>query len=228
VLSGWLVFAACDPAFEVSPQPSIPLIGQHDVAEATRFRQAFGLRADEAWIRIVAADPASEPGLRTFGVPLLPSEVDDLLARASRTDDIVPIVEQYGAAVPDDWAGVYIDQGGGGTVVARFHANVDRHRAALEAILPADARVEIRSAAWSRTELRIFIERVSAESSWFPTVGLELEGVEIAVADNLVDVRFRGDPSLGATVAEHFGMPPWLRSPRGPAHANGLAREATS
>jgi hypothetical protein len=182
-----------------------------EMTSAFRFRTTFGLRADDAWIRAVFNDPASD---RSFGVPLLPSEVAAVMNAQAAANAVSDIVAAYGATAPEDWAGMYVDQQAGGTVVARFKANVDKHRTALLALLPAGAKVDVRSATWSDAELRGFIAQVEQETDWFPTIGTKLFTVEIAGLDNLggIDVRFDGPKAKAGAIEAHFGNPPWLRA----------------
>lgn len=184
-----------------------------EMTSALRFRTTFGLRSDETWIRAVFSDPASDDG-QTFGVPLLPAEVTRVTAAQGAADATSDLVAAYGAAVPDDWAGMFVDQQAGGTVVARFKGNLAEHRSALMAILPAGANVEVRSATWTDAELKGFIDLVEQEGDWFPTIGTELFTVEIGGLDNLgaIDVRFDGPKAAAGAIEAHFGNPPWLRA----------------
>jgi len=184
-----------------------------EVTSALRFRATFGLRSDDSWIRKVLTDPSSDDG-QTFGVPLLPDEVARVMAAQASANATATLVAAYGAAVPDDWAGMFVDQQAGGTVVARFKANVSEHRTALLSLLPAGAKVDVRSATWTDAELREFISRVELERGWFPTIGTELYTVEIGGLDNLggIDVRFDGPAASASAIEAHFGNPPWLRA----------------
>ena len=202
--------AAASPTAEASLAPAM---SADDLAKSIRFRTAFGLRADAGWIQSVAADPRSADGTSMYGVPLSADEVADLVARIGASKDIAPVIQQYGSTVPDDWAGLFIDQEQGGIVVARFRANVDEHRRALSALLPADAGFEVRPTHWTEAELEAFIDVVTEDADWFPTIGTRLYTAEIDVIDNVVDVRFTGiDPSAAGEIEAHFGDPPWLRA----------------
>jgi hypothetical protein len=167
----------------LSPNPRAEPTAE-EMTSALRFRATFGLRSDIAWIRAVFNDPGSDDG-RTFGVPLLPDEVARVIAGQAAANATTDIVAAYGAAVPEDWAGMFVDQQADGTVVARFKANVDEHRLALLAWLPVGAKVEVRSAAWTDEELRGFVARVEQEHDWFPTIGTALFTVEISVHGGL-------------------------------------------
>lgn len=86
-----------------TPRPTVDPILPADLAEAIRFRSEFGLRADEAYVRELFADPTA---ISDFGVPLLPAEATELRQRASAAADVAHIVRTYGEAVPDTYAGV--------------------------------------------------------------------------------------------------------------------------
>jgi hypothetical protein len=118
------------PAGESSQAAPTPSLAQ--VQNARRFRTAFGLRADDAWILAVAADPSSADGNVLFSVPLLPNEAADLIARSRASFDAGPVILKYAATIPDDWYGSYIDQKRTGIIVVQVYRNEDRHRAALE------------------------------------------------------------------------------------------------
>jgi hypothetical protein len=212
-----LTLAACgatvQPTVVQSPSPTPRTEPTaEEVTSALRFRTTFGLRSDGAWIRAVFNDPASDDG-HSYGVPLLPDEVARVMAAQVAANAITDIVAAYGATVPEDWAGMFVDQQAGGTVVARFKANVAEHRSALLALLPVGAKVDVRSARWTDEELLGFIDRVEQERDWFPTIGTVLFTAEIAVLDNLVDARFDGrDPTAAGAIEAHYGNPPWLRA----------------
>ena len=66
------------PTSQASATPP-PQLTDEEWADARRFREAVGLRADDAWILAVAADPAADRS--SFGIPLTPAEAADLLSR---------------------------------------------------------------------------------------------------------------------------------------------------
>ncbi|MEX1173633.1 MAG: hypothetical protein WEG56_13595 [Chloroflexota bacterium] len=176
-----------------------------------RFRREFGLRFDRPWIEHVAADRASTEGLEIYGIPLLPAEVAELLARVRVQRDITPIILRYGSTQPDSWAGVFIDQAAGGAVVAQFARDLARHERQLRALLPAGARFEVREVRWTRAELDRFAGRIIAEQDWFATIGLEFYAAEVDEESNLVRVRYRGpSDDRDGVIAAHFGTPDWL------------------
>jgi hypothetical protein len=211
---------ACVPKQSASPTPgsatdapnALPANPtEQELLEARRFRRAFGLREDDAWITTVAADPDSQVGDEMFGVPLMPFEYQDLLRRTANAESAGPIVASYGAANPETWAGMFIDQEAGGELVAQFTDNVQTHERRLVRLLPPGSIVEVRRVEWTLVQLREFAEQVKDQSDWFGSIGAELYSADIDEINNGISVRFRsGDAADTSLVARHFGEPVWL------------------
>ena len=164
------------------------------------------MRADDAWIHAVAADPASEEGRLTFGVPLLPFERADLFSRP-QSEEVVRTFDRYGRAFPDDWAGQFLDQQAGGVHVIAFKNNVDRHRAALEKLLPGFA-FEVRDVAWSRQDLEAFVDEIEADTAWFENIRARFYTAHASILD--VRISYYGDPAAAELITAHYGNPAWL------------------
>ncbi|HEX6655362.1 MAG TPA: hypothetical protein VF153_04030, partial [Candidatus Limnocylindria bacterium] len=94
-------------------------------------REQLGLRADQAWLTQVAADPKAET--RTLGIPLSADEAADIQQRFDPTLEPAEVVRSYGDEHRESFAGVYIDRQHGNRVVALFTADVAAHQAALDA-----------------------------------------------------------------------------------------------
>lgn len=145
-----------------SPLPTEVVPGEAEIADAMAFRELVGLRADEAWVREVAANPAAT---LTYGVPLMPFEDAELARRAANAHDVAPIVEAYGAEHADEYGGVYIDNAAGGVVVVTFTANVEAHEAALRKLLAPNALIDVREAVFTSGELNELQERIATDDS---------------------------------------------------------------
>lgn len=183
------------------------------VAESREFRETYGIRADDRWISIVSADPSSQEGVDMFGVPLLPWELDNLLARNSAAVEVGQVVAEYGMTVPEDWHGSYIDPSAGSTVVVEVYRNVDVHRAALGRLLSPAALWEVREVAPRILEQIAFVERVRSEEGWFDTVDARLLHVGTNSMDGgiveLTYISMRRD--LDVEIRAHFAAPEWVR-----------------
>jgi hypothetical protein len=86
-----------------------------------------------------------------------------------------------------------------------FTADLERHRAALEA-LPGDFRFEVRPARWTEVELKALQMNIVDEMR--SVQGVEFMSASLDTIGNVVTVEFKtNDPSLGARLeAEHPGM----------------------
>jgi len=196
----------------------VPL-SQADLEAAREVRLRFGLRADDVWIRAVAADPSSRVGLTELGVPMTPAEVADIRGRARDTEAVKEVVRSYAAEFPHDWAGMFVDQSQGGRVVAQFSQNVADHRAALVARVHPEASLDIRAVKWSLAELETNASRVETDNDWFRQVDAVLYAADVDPMANRVRVRIVSDnPEAAALVRAHFGnewiyvedeRPPW-------------------
>lgn len=181
--------------------------------EARRFRDRYGLRADDVWIRAVAADPLAQQGIVDYGVPLMPFERLDLEHR--RTDiDLLRQINDYGSLFAGSFAGAYVDQRASQAFVASFKDDADRHRAALANLLPAGARVDVRDVNWSKKELEDFVAVVEAEQAWFETIGVQYLTADRGISEDFVSVDFLGPEAAIPVIEEHFGNPTWLEAER--------------
>jgi hypothetical protein len=214
-------FVACDsapsptPSFPPSPGPS-PTVPSHpapasprsltpgELADSIRFREDFGLRADEEWIRTIAAQPNAD--WTTYAVPVTPAELVELNDRAVAADAVSPIATGYGQKHPADWAGVWIDNANGGVVVIQFSAQLDEHRRAiLQQIGPA-AGVSFREVRFSLEQLEAGAGRLKGTDSWFKTLPAVLTSYGVDVSANSLLIRISSiNPEIDETILGHFG-----------------------
>lgn len=179
-----------------------------DLAAAKRFRQDYGLRADEAWIQRVAADPASAAGIARYGVPLLPTEVSDLDGREQALEPIKTVVIAYGVGHPEDFAGAWIDQVHGGILVAQFSAHIDQHRQALFSQVSPKAPLEVRQVRWSLRILNAQAQRIRGEDPWFKTIPALVLAWGVDEPTDKVYIRISSvESNATRLIEEHFG---WL------------------
>jgi hypothetical protein len=156
------------------------------ILEATAFREQFGLRADRQWVEAVFANPLASGS--EFGVPLLPAEIEELNRRALEEAAVISVVRRYAAGNGDSWAGLYVDQAGGGVVVALFTADTDKHLDALRRTVHPNARIVVREAQFTEAELEEIHERLSRNVEWFRRVDVTLLGISMDVPGNRVAV----------------------------------------
>jgi hypothetical protein len=193
---------------EHTAQPGRPIFAEpipDEIAEAMRFRETMGLRADRAFVEAVARDPRATVGY--VHVPLLPAEERELERRQQMADAILPDVQAYVAVHADEFAGLYLDQRRGGALVTLWTANAGVHEAELREIVGARGVVVAVEALFSYRELRRLQDVVAADSAWFATIPARLEGVGVDEVRNvlLVDVS-SANPDAEAIIRRHFGL----------------------
>jgi hypothetical protein len=209
-----------------SPTPSSAetariVVSEAEIADAMATRKLYGLRADEDWVRAVAADPEAQAGVVQFGIPLTPAEQADIGARRW-DEDLLRHAQAYCRSVSEDCAGTYINLNGSGVIVDIAH-NVERHSRTLRNLVVDSQLVEVHEVKWSLAELEGFIVRVEAERAWFETIGVEFMQVDRRVTDNFVHVDYMArTEAASAAIEAHFGNPSWLRAEwAGPPPWNG-------
>ena len=180
VIAAALCLAACGPtavpvpstppatvtaAPTVTPDPSFEAL----VAEGVRVREMLGLRADEEWVRAVTADPGART---TFGVPLTLAEEGELGERATSRQELQPVLEQYGAEHPKEYAGLMIDQKKDGMLVILFTGHLEEHAAAIAKLVRPGAKLEVRRAGAASAELEALMNRINSDSDALQSVGV--------------------------------------------------------
>jgi hypothetical protein len=187
-----------------TPEPP-PGQSDLDIQEAMRERLDFGLRADEAWVRAVAANPNATSDL--LGIPLLPAEALEFQSRQERLQGVARLAQRYTEEHPEDLAGLFIDQQHR-LVVVLFTANVDAHAAALAKLIPGDDEpLAVRLATVSKADLEALMNRIVEDADWFRTIDAKLMGAGLDEMHNLVDVEISSaNPAAPALIAAHFGV----------------------
>lgn len=209
---------AMAPAPPTVPFPtiSVPTLSPEQFAASRRFRGIYGLRADDPWIAVVSSAQSSREGVELFGVPLMPWEVERVMARTTTARHAATVVMEYGATVPGDWHGSYVDQDRGGIIVVEFYRDADRHRVALARLLLAATRFEVREVDRRILDQVAFVERVKGDRAWFRTIDAELLDVVTNPMDGgIVELTYLAERrDLDAHISEHFGAPEWLHVER--------------
>jgi len=171
------------------------------VADAIAFRKAFVLRADEAWVRHVAADPRAST---SYGVPLMLDEEAVVAAKTSTPDGVRAAITTYAQSQPD-YAGIRKDYLRGGMPVVYFAGRLDEHRADLTKLLPVGTTFDVVLVKFSWDELHALQDRIVHDSAWMTSIAAYLEGVGIDPERNLVKVEISSANAKAATeIADHY------------------------
>jgi hypothetical protein len=179
VIAAALCMAACRPtaapvssespttvssAPTLTPNPSFEAL----VAEGIRVREMFGLRADEAWVREVTADPDHRMGLE---IPLTLAEQAELDARAAGVERLGAVLHEYGEDHPEEFVGMSINNEEGSFVVL-FTGHLEEHAAAIAKLIRPGEPVEIRLAPTSEEDLLALMDRIDSDGNALRTVGV--------------------------------------------------------
>ena len=220
VLAAGLLVGACDAlsfggpsTTQASPAPAVAApapdgLTPKEIAPAISFRKEFGLRADEAWVRAVAANPAA---LTDFGVPLLPFEQREVMDRPNGEDDVVAAVQRYTSDHAEIFGGLYIDQAGRGIVTVLVTDDPKPHQAALDELVGPGA-VAVRQVRWTEAELRELQDRLFADRAFFDTLPARMSTSGVDVIDNIAELTISSAvPDAAQRIIAHFGAEGRLR-----------------
>lgn len=151
--------------------------------DAVRFRSDFGLNRDAAFVSASFSDPSYDQ--TEWGVPLSPSERDDLSARSDLREQFQPILEL--AAAHPSYAGAYIDQQRHGTPVV-LSTDPPSMMASLPEQLVDGVRFEIVLAKWTLEELTAARDLLVGEMSALEQQDASIQYVGIDIRANAVSV----------------------------------------
>jgi hypothetical protein len=199
------ILAACGSAVGGTPSASIVETPSPNEAEAIRFRTSAGFRADVPYVRLVAA--SADASSLEFSIPLLPAEIAELNARAANADAVRDAIDAYTRAHPDEFAGLYLDQEhGGGAVTTLWTGHLDKHAAAIRALVRPGARIAFRQATFTYRDLRAFQDRISSDWDWMRGFEIAPMGVGVDMVGNRVELDVSSAATAApAIVAAHYG-----------------------
>lgn len=214
-LIGAVVLACAEQAAPSSADPAPPAVDAPDgltraeIAQAIALRREFGLRADEGWVREVAANPAA---VMDFGVPLLPFERDEIMNRPNGGDELLAPIQAYLAAHADVSGGIYIDQANGGIVTILVTDDPAPHEAALAELVGPDAAVAVRQVRWTEADLNGLHERIVADQAFLPSLPARMKSTATDTIDNVVELSISSAvPDAAERIIAHFGAQGRLR-----------------
>jgi hypothetical protein len=166
-----------------------------------------------------AADQSSSPPPSTSAPPTTTDGPSDALAQ---------VVQTYGDAHPDEFAGVYYDQEHGGRLVARFTGHLEVHQHALDELLGSPGRVLVVNAASTQTSLQGIVDAVTGNHQGLADQGIELQTAWVDVIGNKVQLQAKSDNPQAERILQAYGPPgvivvdlypadkPWTQPTEGP------------
>lgn len=166
------------------------------IARAVALRKSLGLRADDAWIRLVATNPSALANVDRYSIPVLDSEVTHVADREAILADL----EQFRAGHVDAWGGYYLD---GNVIVVMLIDPTGALEQELRTTIPS--QLFVRQARWSFQELTDLSVRIS-EDPWLQehyhllSAGADVEHNNVALEVS------SADSSAPAEIARHFNL----------------------
>jgi hypothetical protein len=159
------------------------------IAQAIQFRQDEGLDASEAHVRAVQGDEANASAWSRFGVYLTPSEVTSVETHLD-VDRATPVIDNYGAGHPDEYADLYVDPDA--IVHVGFTGHTSEHLAALQAIFPYPDRLTVFTAQYTRDDLLRVLTEITDDRDSLRAQGIDVGNVEQRTEQNDVLVGVHG------------------------------------
>jgi hypothetical protein len=167
-------------------------------------RAGLGLSTDRALIEALYAGGTPN---RDMGAAFTRSELDEVQERQSLGGDAATI-ESYVANrhLEDVFGGTFVDNAAGGRQVALFCDEVAPHRAALIALVPHPARLDVRRCSFSSAHLDDTLAAVSAELLELRAQGLVIQAAWVDVPTNEVIASVSSDVAVArARLGTAFG-----------------------
>jgi len=191
------------PTAVPSTQPTAPPTPD-DAAEMQRvmdLRLDWGFESDESWVRSVAQDPKA--AVSALGILLTPVESEQL--EQTFRDDPRSRLNAYGAGNHDEFGGAFVEQPDG-TFVMLFTADTDSLRQAIQALIPAGLRVDVRLARFTEAQLKSLQLALIAQLR--AMAGVEFVSAGIDTINNVVTLEAKSnDPVLESVLeSQHPGM----------------------
>jgi hypothetical protein len=166
------------------PLPAGAAAPPERLADAERFREEFGLRSDDAFVRGSFAD-ADRYTSDAWGVPLTAAEEAELARRSLVREKMEPALTTF--ATYSDFAGVYFDQRRGGLVVF-MSTDVEAWRSSDVAAAVEGVDHDVRPARWSYSELDALRAAVEADRPQWDAAGFRMIILGIDERENKVEI----------------------------------------
>lgn len=171
-------------ALVAGPSSEPALEPAHQLAVELAFRRDFGLIATASHVSELMATPEAYEG--GFGVALAPDELADMQRRMEVQNQLDPLRTEAEGLL--GFAGLWLDQLRGGTIVVAFSGEGDRHKPLIDARAPAEAAVEIVEVEYSWAQLSAVLDRVEARRLGLKAAGLWIRELGIDPQANQVEI----------------------------------------
>jgi hypothetical protein len=176
-------------------------------------------------VMILALGACARPGTAPSDPP---TSANPLFPDGPPADEAAQVVQEYGAAHPDEFAGVYIDRENGGRLVARFTRNIDLHQEALDGLLGSRGPVVVLDAVFTEALLVAIVESVGRDHQQLGEQGIDFLSAGVDVIHNQVEILSKSDDPEAERTLQAYGPPgaivvdlypadkPWTQPMEGP------------
>lgn len=191
------------------------------VTRQVQFRTTFGLQADPVFVEAQMAATTNASSAQ-YGVALTDSELADIQHRFQVVPEISDLFTK--ASEEPGFAGAYVDQKAGGTVVLMATPGGLAAAQPLLAALPPDTTGKVVVADNSYQQLEALRDKINADQTRIATSGVSFVGAGIDVINNLVNVNVLDNgPTAAAYLRSEFGtgIEVSIVSPATPASCTG-------
>lgn len=176
-------------------------VDEDRVRAEIRFRQNFGFRADEAFVRdLIASTPRDD----RWPASLTKGERTEMDRRLAMQEEMEPL-EALAESLPR-FAGHWIDQAAGGVITVAFTGNAAEHRASLTRLVPAGAELRVVDVLYSLDELSALVNRIETDYDQLKSDGIQLAHWSVDISENRVVLGVVGlDDSMTETLKSRYG-----------------------
>ena len=188
--------ASTDTSNRQPRDPTNSWLSTDGIARAVTFRKSFGLRTDEAWIRLVATDPRAIANATTYSIPILDAEAAHIADRETVLMDL----ERFRMGHVASWGGYFFE--GNFVVVMLIDPNGSVESELRGAVPPP---LLVRAARWSFQELTDLSIRIS-DDPWLQaryhvlSAGADVEHNTVALEVS------SADQAAPAEITRHFNL----------------------
>lgn len=181
-----------------------------------------------AVLMMIALGACARLGGTPYTTPATTTSPNPSFPDGPPADEGGQVVQAYGDAHPDEFAGVYYDRENGGRLVARFTDNLDLHRQALDALLGSPGQVLVLDAVFTEAALAAIVESMGRDYQHLVERGINFVSGGVDVIHNRVEVLVKSDDPDAESTLQAYGPPgsivvdlypadkPWTQPMEGP------------
>jgi hypothetical protein len=175
------------------------------ILHAIEMRRSLGIRADIEYVVASMTDRRASVTILDF--PTYPDEDAKLAADQADQDRAVTVIQEYGAGLPDEFGGLYIDRDEHPGVVTMLwtdhladHARIVRERLDGGFVIARQVR-------YSQAHLQALVDAMSADMTWTSAIPAAFQGLGVDTIKNVIvlDVS-SAEPTAVQQILDHYAL----------------------